>query len=270
MAVCPNNHESRTNDFCSICGIEMGARAEVVAGPESQIGVSVTETCPICQTPRSADGGDFCEACGCNFKTGLPAAGSVALAPESTKPQPGNGTPAEAVMITGAPPSTEPKRTESDAVAPAPEGPLQPEAPEKKPDWEAIVSVDPAIRGTPVTEPPPGQPARLYPLDGDKFIGRKSVSRNIMPDIDLSNDTAVSHRQGKLLLLSSGEIALVDLGSSNGTLLNNKEIPSNVLHLLKDGDVIGMGIWTKIVIRKAASNSDPKNRSQSKITKTGP
>jgi hypothetical protein len=250
MATCPNNHESRTNDFCSVCGIEMSATTEVAPVTEPEIVAGVTETCPICQTPRSGDRGDFCEECGYNFKTGSLAAVPVAPEPESPKPRPDGGTKAESAVIAAAPPATQPKRTESEPVAPATEEALQPEPPKQRPAWEAIVSVDPAIRGTPIAEAPAGQPERLYPLDGDKLIGRKSVGRNIAPDIDLSNDTAVSHQQAKLALQSSGEIALVDLGSSNGTLLNTTIIPSNVLHLLKDGDVIGMGSWTKIIIRK--------------------
>ena len=250
MATCPNNHESRTNDFCSVCGIEMSATPEVAPVTEPKIVAGVTETCPICQTPRSGDGGDFCEECGYNFKTGSLAAVPVAPEPESPKPRPGGGKEAEAAAIGGAQLATQQKQTESEPVAPPTEEALQAETAKQKPAWEAIVSVDPAIRGTPIAEAPTGQPERLYPLDGDKFIGRKSVRRNITPDIDLSNDTAVSHQQAKLALQSSGEIALVDLGSSNGTLLNNTIIPPNVLHLLKDGDVIGMGSWTKIIIRE--------------------
>src|SRR5271165_355700 len=49
MATCPNNHESRTNDFCSVCGIEMSATTEVAPVTEPKIVAGVTETCPICR-----------------------------------------------------------------------------------------------------------------------------------------------------------------------------------------------------------------------------
>lgn len=260
MALCPNNHESGTNDFCSVCGIEMTA-----AGGAVKAGPVPTENCPICQTPRAPEGGDFCEECGYNFKTASPAPMASVVEPPAAapeEPQPTNEpvSQTDAGNAHASPPEqreVEPAAREAGPVVTIDPGSAPTNAAyrgdeRKQAEWEAVVSVDAGITGESDPDAPVGQPERLYLLDGDKSFGRKSVSRNILPDIDLSGDTAVSHQHGKLAVQSNGEIALVDLGSSNGTLLNKTKIAPNVLHLLKDGDVIGLGSWTKIVVRKSA------------------
>jgi hypothetical protein len=243
MPTCPSNHESQTNDFCSVCGIEMTASERNSAGIPSST-KAFTGSCPICHTPRSSDRGDFCEECGFNFKSEIPIPAPTEQAPQ---PEAVVEAPAETTSLEPAAAPAEPATINAQpAVAVETCG--------TKPAWEVIVSVDPAIRGTAAADAPVGQPDRLYPLDRDKSIGRRSVSKSFTPDIDLANDTAVSHHQAKLAVQTNGEIALVDLDSINGTLLNRVKIPPNILHLLKDGDVIAVGGWTKIVVRKTNSS----------------
>ena len=84
MAVCPNGHDSASDDFCDTCGMRIGgspppressarqpchrpiARIGRFAGRLARPAASATaaEPCPRCGAPRS---GQFCEACGYNF-----------------------------------------------------------------------------------------------------------------------------------------------------------------------------------------------------------
>ena len=70
MALCPNGHDSASDDFCDVCGMRIGGSpatspsAAVSAPPRPDPANSAAETCPRCGTPRT---GQFCEACGFNF-----------------------------------------------------------------------------------------------------------------------------------------------------------------------------------------------------------
>ena len=79
-------------------------------------------------------------------------------------------------------------------------------------------------------------------------IGRSSKKRNLQPEIACDWDGAVSHRHAKIELDPNGNAFLVDLGSTNGTMLNGQVISSNTPVKLKDGDRISLGNKTALVI----------------------
>jgi pSer/pThr/pTyr-binding forkhead associated (FHA) protein len=90
-------------------------------------------------------------------------------------------------------------------------------------------------------------------FDADEItVGRRSESRAIAPDVDLSGDLAdpgVSHAHAVIRRDgASGTYSVVDLGSTNGTTLNDDEesIRPHELVLLKSGDRIHVGAWTTI------------------------
>ena len=84
MAVCPNGHDSASDDFCDTCGMRIGGSpppgspqpgspatgpspasgAPPSAWPDPAASATAAEPCPRCGTPRN---GQFCEACGYNF-----------------------------------------------------------------------------------------------------------------------------------------------------------------------------------------------------------
>ncbi len=66
-------------------------------------------------------------------------------------------------------------------------------------------------------------------------IGR--VSDNAIELADIS----VSSRHAKLTLGEGGDYVLTDIGSTNGTELNGREIAANEEHKLQDGDKIVFG-----------------------------
>ncbi|MER7009009.1 FHA domain-containing protein [Dactylosporangium sp. NPDC000555] len=98
-------------------------------------------------------------------------------------------------------------------------------------------------------------PERRFALAAGQhlLIGRRSRSRGIEPDIDLTGppeDVGVSHAHAVLMSTSDGAWTVVDLGSSNGTYLNDSTDPlkPNVPAPVKEGDQIHVGAWTTMTI----------------------
>jgi len=95
-------------------------------------------------------------------------------------------------------------------------------------------------------------------LTGDEVtIGRRSESKGYNPDIDLSSpddDPAVSRRHAVLRRLPDGSWAVVDVGSTNGTWLNDDDepLPQGELRPVLDGDRVLLGAFTCITIRSNA------------------
>lgn len=117
--------------------------------------------------------------------------------------------------------------------------------------WQAVVVVDPAlyVDPDPDLKCPTDEPERTFPLDlPENLVGRRSDSRAIRPEVPL-NDPGVSHRHAKLLCDPDGGLALLDVGSTNGTQLNGAAVSSGVRMPLKDGDQIVLGCWTRLTIR---------------------
>ena len=84
-------------------------------------------------------------------------------------------------------------------------------------------------------------------------IGRQSVSRGIMPEIDLRGppaDPGISRLHAILLARPDGSWAVADPGSENGTKVNDVEIATDVPVPLADGDCIFLGAWTAITIAR--------------------
>ena len=97
-------------------------------------------------------------------------------------------------------------------------------------------------------------PDRRFPLRGSQLlIGRRSRSRGISPEIDLTGppeDPGVSHAHALLLPHTDGGWAVVDLGSANGTYVNDpfKPVPIRVPVPVRAGDRIYAGAWTVLLI----------------------
>jgi pSer/pThr/pTyr-binding forkhead associated (FHA) protein len=89
-------------------------------------------------------------------------------------------------------------------------------------------------------------------------IGRRSVSRGLTPEIDLTGppaDPGISRLHAVLTAQPGGGWAVVDMGSENGTLVNNSEIPAEVPVQLREGDRINLGAWTAITIGTAPAGT---------------
>ncbi len=87
---------------------------------------------------------------------------------------------------------------------------------------------------------------QLLPLtERSEFtLGRISEGQPIMPDIDLSPYQAYANGVSRLhavIKRGSDSVALMDLGSANGTFLNGKRLSPNVERELANGDVVALG-----------------------------
>jgi hypothetical protein len=103
--------------------------------------------------------------------------------------------------------------------------------------------------------PFPKYPAerRFSFVDGPVRIGRASARRGLVPEIDLTGpplDPAVSHLHAQLLRHPEGWV-VVDLGSANGTRLNDSAEPleAETEIPVRTGDRIHLGVWTTIMIQ---------------------
>jgi serine/threonine-protein kinase len=100
---------------------------------------------------------------------------------------------------------------------------------------------------------PDDLPERRIPLLGTEIlIGRRSKSRGIDPEIDLGNprDPGVSRQHAKLLPAPDGTWTVVDLSAENGITVNGRDVPSGDSVVLRPGDRIHLGAWTKITITR--------------------
>ena len=177
MAVCPNGHDSASDDFCDTCGMRISGSPPPggpVSGPSYASGApspawpdtagpgsvgpapagpaSAAEPCPRCGTPRN---GQFCEACGHNFVgprfTPTTAAAAPPSAPRGysqSQPGPGPGSysspqpppppPLESAPSGPSAPPWEPGPPASSAPAP----PSMSSFPYPQATWTAVVGAD--------------------------------------------------------------------------------------------------------------------------------
>ena len=227
-AICPQGHQSSTDDFCDVCGEPIDA-AQASPGPSVSPAASpssltldppaappaapAVQACPSCGAANPADAA-FCEQCGYDFTTGD-------LPPAAT-PMPDPGA-----------------------------------------DWVAEIWIDPdwfAFQDSPGGCATSGAPT-VVPLRGTTaVIGRPSKSRNLVPDIDCGSDGAVSHKHAQITL-DHDRWYVEDLGSTNGTFVGapGEALPANPIqpqtrHELDDDERIYVGAWTRVVIRRATDD----------------
>ncbi|MDQ7824757.1 MAG: FHA domain-containing protein [Candidatus Eremiobacteraeota bacterium] len=95
---------------------------------------------------------------------------------------------------------------------------------------------------------PLGGGAEFY-LDRDKIlIGRKSEGDGIFPEIDMGlidTNAGVSRRHGQIIK-DDEHCYVEDLGSSNGTFINDIRVPEGVQNPIKDGDTLRFGGYSFI------------------------
>jgi len=230
VSTCPDGHASSTDDYCDVCGSPM---ATVARGPAATPDASAPDSSPdssasapaavpseVCAHCGAARDGRFCEQCG--HDSALPT-------PQAARP----ATPA-------APPpgDTGPARTGWSAVVRADR------------DWFEEVR---RREGPDVAELafPPFCPERRFALAGERLtIGRRSRSRGIEPDIDLSGpplDPGVSALHAMLLAQPDGGWQIVDLDSTNGTTVGGGVLTPNTPAPV-GVELIKLGAWTTITL----------------------
>lgn len=97
---------------------------------------------------------------------------------------------------------------------------------------------------------------RVVPVMGKKefTIGRQMPEADNQPDVDLSPYKAFSlgvSRMHATVKVAEQGIYLTDLGSSNGTYLNNQRLKANESYPLKHKDVVTFGLFRVQVLIRA-------------------
>jgi hypothetical protein len=194
----------------------------------------------------------FCENCGYDFITGsLPvdgvpgpsaAPGPPPVAPSVLKPDAADAPSAGAGAAEAEAPNS----------GPTPGGDV--------PRLRITIAVDrtyfdQVVNDGEIEFPDPVPADQELALAGDELhIGRTSESRAIHPDIDvadLTGDQAVSSRHAVLRVADDGTYTLVDVGSTNGTFIDDVEsdaITHGVPLAVKAGTAIYVGAWTRLSI----------------------
>jgi hypothetical protein len=207
---CPKGHASEESDFCDTCGAKISGSPAVMAAPAFE--AAAPASAPPCPNCGTPRAGTarFCEDCGFDHDTGRVPA----------------------------------------LVSPAPSAPAGPTA-----GWTVTIAPDPvyfaenAIDGI---EFPAAQAARTVSLPPPQVrIGRKSNSKGTHPEIDLSeDDPGVSHSHALLTLSVDGVWLVSDLGSTNGTYINDDQQPltAGESRSLTSGDRVHVGAWTTLTL----------------------
>ncbi|MCW2686448.1 MAG: hypothetical protein JWR37_1338 [Mycobacterium sp.] len=207
---------------------------------------------PTCAEGHTSAADDYCDVCGAPI--GTPAA------------QP---TPSPAPMVTTCPACDTPvsgrfcETCGHDSALPEPVPPPQPANAAASVVWTAVVVADREFyqrvraRGGPDTvEFPQFFPERRIVLQSNTtLIGRHNRDQGVEPEIDLGIhpvDRGVSTQHAVLRLRDSG-LTVTDLGSTNGTSLNDSDdlLGNGEETPLTAGDRIHVGAWTTITIVQA-------------------
>ncbi|AGL18554.1 FHA domain-containing protein [Actinoplanes sp. N902-109] len=205
-----------------------------------------------CPKGHDSSTDDFCDTCGARMTTAGPshtaaspahtAAGPAAVCPHCGAPRAGSGRFCEDCGFdhqTGkVPVLTQP--------VPVPA------------TWTATVAADRGyfdangIEGVDFPATPGSRTVTLQPPQ--VRIGRASASQGTTPDIDLrDDDPGVSHNHALLTLSVDGSWLLSDLGSTNGTYVNDEQKPltAGQSRSLAPGDRVHVGAWTTITLHRS-------------------
>ncbi|GAB2969896.1 FHA domain-containing protein [Amycolatopsis acidiphila] len=207
---------------------------------------------PVCPQGHDSADDEFCDVCGLAFEQAAPA--SVAERP-AARPCPSCGAQLDGRFCEGC---------GADSLAAPVAVPAEPEPVAQTAAWSVVVSADEryfrAVKaeGGPDADPiqfPPFCPERRFRLAGAQIaIGRRSHTRGITPDIDLTGppeDIGVSRLHALLVPADEGW-SVVDMNSANGTYLNYSRdgLKPNTPRPLAEGDRIHLGAWTTLTLHR--------------------
>jgi len=243
---CPHCGQASTDaEYCSECGAAMAPRAAPAPPPQDAapppVQTGAGEACPVCGELRPGPLARFCDTCRYDFVTHQPfgAAPPTAAAPAPAAVSPAAPAAAGSPAAPPLPPAAPPNADQPPAV------PSVTPAPRR---WELLAQVDVSLR-KPEDPEPSDRSERLFALDmPDHLIGRRSDSADIHPEVVIP-DPGISRRHARILRQPDGGLALVDLGSMNGTRLNGATVAPNVITPLAEGDQVTVGCWTRLTLR---------------------
>jgi hypothetical protein len=236
---CRQGHESRSDDYCDVCGAKNPNVAQVFMADSRAVGPPV-QACPICSTQR--EGSDrYCGSCGYDFITGEPL-----------EPVPAAGVP-PAVVADERPAEAEPATTDAAPPAAAPTPPAARSAgtdTPSSPRLAVVLSIDTRRVGQPgIPAPPEDQSEHVFMLDQPSIvIGRADDPALQIP---IPGDACVSRRHAEIIELDEAW-GIRDLGSTNGTRLNGVELVGAEVKRIRPGDVIELGYFSRLTVQPSA------------------
>ncbi|KAA0080536.1 FHA domain-containing protein [Mycolicibacterium sp. P9-64] len=205
---------------------------------------------PTCIEGHISVAEDYCDVCGSPF--GTPTASPTPAPAASVKE-----CAACAAPISGR--FCESCGHDSALPAPATPGSSSPAQPAGA-VWTVVVSADRkfyervlAREGPDTVDFPAYFPERRIPLQSNTaLIGRGNPNQGVQPEIDLGihpADRGVSSQHAVLRIHDSG-LTVTDIGSTNGTTLNDSDdrLGDGEETPLADGDRIHVGAWTTITV----------------------
>ena len=205
--------------------------------------------------PRGHESGatDYCDQCGAPIAGGPPAAGATEVLPALDEIDTSPAARREPCPACGAPRSGDDRYCEGcgfDFHGPPPTAGA----------WEAVVTADRAqfdrLAVAGMSFPADYAERKFVLAEGENRIGRsRGRADERAPEIDLATEPAdpgVSRLHAALERRSDGVIVLRDLGSTNGTMVNDDPVPiaPEIPLPLADGDRVRVGAWTTITLRK--------------------
>jgi hypothetical protein len=204
----------------------------------------MTVTCPSGHESHTAD---YCDQCG------APIAGAAKILPPVEEADTSAAVRREPCPRCSAPRSGDDRYCEGcgyDFLAPPPAATT----------WEATVTADRAqfdrLAGAGVTFPADYAERRFPLAEGENRIGRsRGHPGEEAPEIDLAPppvDPGISRLHAVLERRPDGDCVVRDLGSTNGTAVNDHPAPiaAHTDVPLGDGDRIRVGAWTTITVRR--------------------
>jgi len=263
MIVCPNcNHQNPDSAVqCEACYTPLPA----------------TTSCPNCGAKVQADA-SFCGQCGFNLKAvsasqqreAVNVAGAPAIGPQASAAEPVGAAEPDPLPESQPVPSmiVEPKLAESEA--PSPDA-------DSSEVVESIAVPPPGVAATPVEAPVAESVAAMaqrHPAEGGRTQLQQQTGRllhaqtntlielpqnlavvhigkpndRIPPDVDVSGfpNSEIVSRIHADIRIEGDAYYIEDVGSSNGTYINNLPLPIGNRHRLRSGDRIGLGKGDKV------------------------
>jgi hypothetical protein len=210
----------------------------------------------VCPRGHQSKATDYCDQCGARIAGGSAAGGTTQVLPVVEEVDTSPAARREPCPVCGAPRSGDDRYCEGcgyDFLGPPP-------APAT---WEAIVTADRAqferLAVTGVSFPAGYVERRFALADGENRIGRsRGHPDEKAPEIDLATapvDPGISRLHAMVERRADGAIVVRDLGSTNGTTVNDDPAPiaPQTAIPVADGDRIRVGAWTTITLRKRSA-----------------
>ncbi len=195
----------------------------------------------ICPARHRSDEPDYCSVCGLPLRVGGAAEPARVEVPDRKPERVVDVSRPLVCPLCGEPRGLPP--TDACAVC------CYPFAPPEVARWRLEVVVDPGLDDEPDPSAPcpPAGPVATVEVTGDEVtVGRHDAVPR--PGVAL-RDPGASRRHARFVR-EGDELRVADVGSTNGTRHNGVELRADEPVVVRDGDQVTIGRWTRITVRE--------------------